>query len=221
MSSSIDEKPKEIIIGHHVNDRRLPVVAKFRKNDALHMRVPSQLMDTPELKALWHENLTKGGQVKVDNVKLNAAVFGKTDASFTEPTDMNEKKQLIHELLEAKLSKRPGGNSPRGNDESDMEDLDADDFETGDVYTGSEIHVGYYTEDPDTPVYATIQYRENVDQHALVFRLEDKSHEHRTQVALEYINLESKFKKRSFTKTREYIKGLILPQALGNSPYNT
>jgi len=209
-------KQQEIIVGHHTSDSRLLVVAKWRKNNALHMRVPFQLMDTEELVKLWRHELNKNGQVNVDNVKLFAAVFAKDEANFKEPTDRDEKKQLILNLLEKKVAKAVNGGFSKIDGE-----VDADESHTDAVQDDPELHIGYYTQDSSVPVYASIQYKPNVGQKALCFRLEDNSHEHRTQVGWEYIKLKRRFDKGSEVETRAYIKGLLLSSMSSGISSNT
>jgi hypothetical protein len=202
------EDEQEIGIGHHIHDSRLPVIAKWRRNGAFHLRVPKQAMDTPELLELFHQHLSKNCQVQVGNVQLCPLVFKEFDCDVTLPIDRGEKMKLIVALLEAKVPKKITGKSSKTSDGTEDQKS-----ETGEVY--AEIRVGRFTQDSRIPVYATIQYKANVGQYALCFRLEDSSHEPRTQVGLDHIKLEKKYDKGSVKETRAYIKGLLLSNSSG------
>jgi hypothetical protein len=201
---------EEIAIGHHIHDSRLPVIANWRKNGAFHLRVPRQAIDTPELLELFHQHLSKNCQVQVGNVQLCPLAFEQFDCDVTLPMDRSEKMKLIIALLEAKVPKKVKGKPTNISDGADTQN-----YESGDAHKDSEIRVGCFTQDPSIPVYATIQYKANVDQYALCFRLEDSSHESRTQVGLDHIKLEKKFDKGSVKETRAYIKGLLHPNSSG------
>ena len=158
------------MVGHHIEDSRLPVYIRYYPNGALNARVYREDV-SDEVQSLWTEFFKQRGSLTLDKIKYDAEIF-KNDEVDIDSLNPAEKKQRLEKYLLEKgvanpknaatsgefmtAEQQPKTVIQNGDLATLMEDVQQE-APSGGSDVSEDLHVGHLIENPSIKVYAFVK----------------------------------------------------------------